>query len=124
MQREYSIYNNRIVFSIELSLVLFEVYSKVMPNFIENYYYIYEISQGWPLILNMLSLNSEQLLIFFFAGTKRVGANVVYQEYISDREHLHMNSTQWETLTEFVKWLGKEGVSLGINVKSQYIQIL
>ncbi|KAL1117407.1 hypothetical protein AAG570_004733 [Ranatra chinensis] len=42
-------------------------------------------------------------------GTKRVHANRVYQEYISDRHHLHMNSTQWETLTEFVKWLGREG---------------
>ncbi|KFM76321.1 DNA/RNA-binding protein KIN17, partial [Stegodyphus mimosarum] len=42
-------------------------------------------------------------------GTKRVHANQVYQEYIADRNHLHMNSTQWETLTEFVKWLGREG---------------
>ena len=36
-------------------------------------------------------------------------ANNVYQEYINDRDHVHMNSTQWETLTEFVKWLGREG---------------
>lgn len=42
-------------------------------------------------------------------GTKRVHANQVYQEYIADRNHLHMNSTQWETLTDFVKWLGREG---------------
>ena len=42
-------------------------------------------------------------------GTKRVRANNVYQEYINDRDHVHMNSTQWETLTEFVKWLGREG---------------
>jgi DNA/RNA-binding protein KIN17 len=42
-------------------------------------------------------------------GTKRVHANLVYQEYISFREHIHMNSTQWETLTDFVKYLGKEG---------------
>lgn len=42
-------------------------------------------------------------------GTKRVNANRVYQDYISDRNHLHMNSTQWETLTDFVKWLGREG---------------
>jgi len=33
----------------------------------------------------------------------------VYQDYIHDRHHTHMNSTQWETLTDFVKWLGKEG---------------
>ncbi len=42
-------------------------------------------------------------------GTKRIHANVVYQDYISDREHIHMNSTQWETLTDFVKWMGREG---------------
>ncbi|KAL9959733.1 hypothetical protein ACROYT_G033086 [Oculina patagonica] len=42
-------------------------------------------------------------------GTRRVRANQVYQDYISDRDHTHMNATQWETLTEFVKWLGKEG---------------
>lgn len=43
------------------------------------------------------------------AGTKRVHNNIVYNEYISDREHVHMNSTQWETLTDFTKWLGREG---------------
>lgn len=42
-------------------------------------------------------------------GTKRVFANKVYQDYIADREHVHMNATQWETLTEFVKHLGKAG---------------
>lgn len=42
-------------------------------------------------------------------GTKRVHANNVYQEYIQDRDHVHMNATQWETLTDFVKWLGREG---------------
>lgn len=42
-------------------------------------------------------------------GTKRVPANNAYQEYIQDRNHVHMNATQWETLTEFVKWLGREG---------------
>lgn len=41
---------------------------------------------------------------------RRVNANHAYQEYISERHHVHMNSTQWETLTEFVKWLGREGV--------------
>lgn len=43
------------------------------------------------------------------AGTKRVHNNIVYNEYISDREHIHMNSTKWETLTDFTKWLGREG---------------
>ncbi|MBW0514355.1 hypothetical protein O181_054070 [Austropuccinia psidii MF-1] len=43
-------------------------------------------------------------------GTKRVLANMVYQEYISDKHHSHMNATQWVTLTEFVKHMGREGV--------------
>uniref|UniRef100_A0A670J6S8 DNA/RNA-binding protein KIN17 n=1 Tax=Podarcis muralis TaxID=64176 RepID=A0A670J6S8_PODMU len=42
-------------------------------------------------------------------GTKRVHNNIVYNEYISHREHIHMNATQWETLTDFTKWLGREG---------------
>ena len=44
-------------------------------------------------------------------GTRRVHANVVYQEYISDKQHLHMNATKWSTLTEFVKHLGREGLA-------------
>jgi len=44
-------------------------------------------------------------------GTKRVRANQVYQEYISDKTHLHMNATRWVTLTEFVKHLGRSGIA-------------
>ncbi|KAI8145002.1 domain of Kin17 curved DNA-binding protein-domain-containing protein [Fennellomyces sp. T-0311] len=43
-------------------------------------------------------------------GTKRVFANSVYQEYIADRNHIHMNATRWNTLSEFVKYLGREGI--------------
>ncbi|KAL8062290.1 hypothetical protein ABFX02_02G138300 [Erythranthe guttata] len=39
----------------------------------------------------------------------RIAATVVYNEYIADRHHVHMNSTQWATLTEFIKHLGKLG---------------
>lgn len=39
----------------------------------------------------------------------RVSAKVVYNEFIADKNHIHMNSTQWLTLTEFVKYLGREG---------------
>ncbi|KAF5467293.1 hypothetical protein F2P56_017130 [Juglans regia] len=39
----------------------------------------------------------------------RIAATVVYNEYINDRHHVHMNSTQWATLTEFVKYLGRTG---------------
>lgn len=39
----------------------------------------------------------------------RVAATVVYNEYINDRHHIHMNSTEWATLTEFIKYLGRTG---------------
>eukprot|EP00250_Pteridium_aquilinum_P017461 c23639_g1_i1 orf=134-1447(+) len=39
----------------------------------------------------------------------RVAATVLYNEYISDRHHVHMNSTEWATLTDFVKYLGRTG---------------
>lgn len=41
--------------------------------------------------------------------TRRVHANVVYNEYIQDKLHVHMNSTIWPTLTDFVKYLGRTG---------------
>jgi len=44
-------------------------------------------------------------------GTKRVFANRVYQEFIQDKNHLHMNATRWVTLTEFVKHLGRSGIA-------------
>jgi Domain of Kin17 curved DNA-binding protein len=34
----------------------------------------------------------------------------VYNEFIADRHHIHMNSTKWYTLTDFVKYLGREGL--------------
>eukprot|EP00124_Ichthyophonus_hoferi_P000936 Ihof_evm21s40 gene=Ihof_evmTU21s40 len=43
-------------------------------------------------------------------GTRRVHSNIVYNEYIGDKMHLHMNATMWETLTDFIKHLGKEGL--------------
>lgn len=36
--------------------------------------------------------------------------NQVYQEYIQDKNHLHMNATRFLSLTEFAKHLGKTGV--------------
>ncbi|XP_021762367.1 KIN17-like protein [Chenopodium quinoa] len=39
----------------------------------------------------------------------RIAATVAYNEYIADRHHVHMNSTKWLSLTEFVKHLGRTG---------------
>jgi DNA/RNA-binding protein KIN17 len=51
------------------------------------------------------------MIIFKRFGTKRVKANNVYQEYIQDKSHLHMNATRWVTLTEFIKTLGRAGIA-------------
>eukprot|EP00072_Mus_musculus_P031308 XP_006497428.1 PREDICTED: DNA/RNA-binding protein KIN17 isoform X1 [Mus musculus] len=61
----------------------------------------------------------------FVSGTKRVHNNIVYNEYISHREHIHMNATQWETLTDFTKWLGREGLcKVDETPKGWYIQYI
>ncbi|KAG9783024.1 zinc finger protein RTS2, partial [Aureobasidium melanogenum] len=43
-------------------------------------------------------------------GEKKVNVNQFYQEYISNKEHIHMNATKWASLTEFAKYLGREGI--------------
>lgn len=43
-------------------------------------------------------------------GEKSVHMNHFYQEYISDKMHIHMNATRWPSLTEFAKYLGREGI--------------
>ena len=43
------------------------------------------------------------------AKSQRVSANQIYKEYISFKQHFHMNATVWETLTDFVMYLGREG---------------
>ena len=43
-------------------------------------------------------------------GEKKVNVNHFYQEYISNKQHIHMNATKWNSLTEFAKYLGREGI--------------
>jgi DNA/RNA-binding protein KIN17 len=42
------------------------------------------------------------ILKLYYANIQ-VQANKVYKEYIRDRQHIHMNSTKWETLAIFLK---------------------
>ncbi|KAI0490855.1 domain of Kin17 curved DNA-binding protein-domain-containing protein [Xylaria cf. heliscus] len=41
---------------------------------------------------------------------KAVQINQFYQNYIANKEHIHMNATKWPSLTEFAKHLGREGI--------------
>ncbi|KAI9679068.1 MAG: hypothetical protein M1829_001738 [Trizodia sp. TS-e1964] len=43
-------------------------------------------------------------------GEKKININHFYQEYIANKEHVHMNATCWPSLTEFAKYLGREGI--------------
>ena len=43
-------------------------------------------------------------------GEKKVNLNRFYNEYISNKEHVHMNATKWTSLTEFAKHLGRSGI--------------
>ena len=43
-------------------------------------------------------------------GEKEINLNHFYQEYIANKEHVHMNSTKWASLTEFAKYLGRQGI--------------
>uniref|UniRef100_A0A1I7UZS8 Kin17_mid domain-containing protein n=1 Tax=Caenorhabditis tropicalis TaxID=1561998 RepID=A0A1I7UZS8_9PELO len=57
---------------------------------------------------NDFEKNFMQLLRTSY-GTKRVRANEVYNVYIKDKGHVHMNSTVWHSLTGFVQYLGSSG---------------
>ncbi|KAF0990335.1 hypothetical protein HZS_981 [Henneguya salminicola] len=43
-------------------------------------------------------------------GNNPIEANVVYQEYINDRNHTHMNSTKWNTLLDFINYLSEKKI--------------
>uniref|UniRef100_A0A914D2L0 DNA/RNA-binding protein Kin17 WH-like domain-containing protein n=1 Tax=Acrobeloides nanus TaxID=290746 RepID=A0A914D2L0_9BILA len=58
-------------------------------------------------------------------GAKRVRANDVYQDYIKEKGHVHMNSTVWHTLTGFVLYLGSSGkCKIDQNEKGWWIQYI
>ena len=42
----------------------------------------------------------------------RQNANNVYKEYISDKNHIHMNATRWKSLTTFLNHLHVEGKAI------------
>ncbi|XP_064277539.1 DNA/RNA-binding protein KIN17-like [Passer domesticus] len=105
----------------------------------ENGFKCHCMSESHQRQLLLASENPQQFLDYFSEefrkdflellrrrfGTRRVHNNIVYNEYISHREHIHMNATQWETLTDFTKWLGREGLCKVCETpKGWYIQYI
>ena len=63
-------------------------------------------------VMERYSLEFEELFLDTLQrhhNTKRCHANQVYKEYIADKHHVHMNSTKYATLTDFIMYLGKTG---------------
>lgn len=40
-----------------------------------------------------------------------VDANLVYQEYIRDRHHVHLSATRWKSVAGFLRFLGQKGLA-------------
>lgn len=58
-------------------------------------------------------------------GTKRVHNNTVYDKYSRQQKHIHVNATQWKTLIDFTKWLGRQGLcKVDKTPKGLYIQYI
>lgn len=41
---------------------------------------------------------------------KFININKFYQEYIANKDHIHMNATQWSSLSQFSKYLGDKNI--------------
>ncbi|MES1904817.1 MAG: hypothetical protein MHPSP_001099 [Paramarteilia canceri] len=87
-----------------------ESHNRQMQIISDNpHYYIEKFSKYNQLILR--EFKSGYLHALKTAhSSKVVSANKVYQEYISDRMHMHMNATKWETLTDFCNHLAENGL--------------
>jgi DNA/RNA-binding protein KIN17 len=70
------------------------------------------VSQNPSHYLDQLSNQFEESFLKLLSrrfNTTSVAANKVYNEYIQDKEHSHMNATKWETLSGFIQYLGRTG---------------
>lgn len=69
--------------------------SKVTQEDMNNFSRLFESS-----FLNLLKLSH---------GEKWIEANRFYNEFIQDKDHIHMNSTCFKSLSKFIKYLSKNG---------------
>ena len=43
-------------------------------------------------------------------STNKINANLVYQEFIADRHHIHLSGTRWGSVREFCHYLGRQNI--------------
>jgi len=91
----------------------------------ENGFKCHCMSESHQRQMEMFSENSTQFMDEFSrefeegmmeiikrkARSQRQNANQLYRDYIADKQHFHMNATIWETLTDFVMYLGRKGMA-------------
>lgn len=56
-------------------------------------------------------------------GEKQVHINKFYNDFIANKDHIHMNATRWSSLTEFAKYLGREGICRVEDIEGKGIHI-
>ncbi|ODQ62339.1 hypothetical protein WICANDRAFT_24799 [Wickerhamomyces anomalus NRRL Y-366-8] len=49
-----------------------------------------------------------------YHGEKKINANRFYNQLIQQKDHIHLNSTRWSSLSQFIQDIAKQGI---INVK-------
>lgn len=76
---------------------------RVAANVVYNEYEQHHILHTRYPCMRVLPL-SDSLTRFLI-----VGCALCCARYIADKQHLHMNSTKWVTLTSFVQYLGRTG---------------
>lgn len=59
-------------------------------------------------------------------GSKMIGANRFYQEYIKNKDHIHLNSTKWRLLVHVISYMKDENIlkvveSNGVNDEQFHI---
>ena len=54
-------------------------------------------------------------------GIDWVDSNLVYQEYIKDRQHTHLSATRWKSVAGFVRFIGQKGIAQIKKKKSEII---
>mmetsp|Transcript_14074 Transcript_14074/g.22868 ORF Transcript_14074/g.22868 Transcript_14074/m.22868 type:complete len:436 (+) Transcript_14074:95-1402(+) len=100
----------------------------------ENGYKCHRMSEGHLRKMQLFSSNQNKFLDEFSQKfeegyvdllsrrhqSKFVDSNTVYNEYIQERDHVHMNATRWATLSQFIKHLIENSIVRGEETERGY----
>ncbi|GME77908.1 unnamed protein product [Ambrosiozyma monospora] len=75
-----------------------------------------ELAKAGNSAKNLVDIYSDKFVSDFIKllrishGEKMVGYNKFYQEYILNKDHVHLNATKWKYLTSFIMYLKESGL--------------